>query len=576
AATGVLVIPDAIEGKPVTSIRNGIFRYCTSLTGITIPNSVTSIGAEAFFSCTNLTSITIGNGVTSIGDYAFYCCTSLTSITIGNSVESIGYEAFSNNNLTSITIPDSVTSIEGRAFYDNTRLTSVIFQGFAPTMFDFMGLDPIFEGVSSDAVAFVTSEALSSFGESGGIWNGLSIQVRDDTPNLDDLIYTTTGGKVTITECNESATGELIIPETIEGNPVTGIDEDAFYTCTSLTSITIPDSVTSIGNGTFGNCTSLTAIVVGAGNVTYMAVNGVLFNKEKTVLLTYPSAKTGDNYAIPNLVSSIGEGAFEKCTSLTSITIPDSITSIGEFAFWGCASLPSITIPDSVTSIGDDAFGDCASLTSITIPDSVTSIGYGTFWNCTSLTSITIPNGVTSIGEFAFWGCSSLASITIPDGITSVGAGAFSYCTSLTSITIPDSVTSIGYEAFYRCPSLTSIIFQGVAPTMGFNVFDGLPEGAQVYVSNEFADSFGGFGNTWEGLTVATITITNCGFVNATTFFIEFEPAGAGYRVMSSPTLNFGNAVEVTPTLQPTSGSDNRFEFTASGSRNFYRLEPTE
>jgi len=112
---------------------------------------------------------------------------------------------------------------------------------------------------------------------------------------------------------------------------------------------------------------------------------------------------------------------------------------------------------------------------------------------------------------------------------------------------------------------------------VGGNVFFDVANGAVAYVRNEVADSFGGFGSTWEGLTmVIEATITDRGFVNATTFFIEFEPAGAGYRVMSSPTLNFGNAVEVTPTLQPTSGSDNRFEFTASGSRNFYRLEPTE
>ena len=208
-----------------------------------------------------------------------------------------------------------------------------------------------------------------------------------------------------------------------------------------------------------------------------------------------------------------------------------------------------------------------------------------TIGNCDTAATgeLVIPNTIdgfpiTSIRSEAFQNCSSLTSITIGNRVTSIGTLAFSGCSSLTNITIGNRVTSIEPLAFSACTSLTSIRFQGVAPTMGFIVFIGLPEEAQAYVSDEFADSFGGFGNTWEGLTVAIqrAIITDCGFVNATTFFIEFEPAGAGYRVMSSPTLDFGNAVEVTPTLQPTSGSDNRFELTPDGSRNFYRLEPTD
>ena len=118
----------------------------------------------------------------------------------------------------------------------------------------------------------------------------------------------------------------------------------------------------------------------------------------------------------------------------------------------------------------------------------------------------------------------------------------------------------------------------GTAPTVGIRAFFRVSEGAQAFVSGEFADSFGGFGSTWKGLTIAIQrpAITECGLVDATTFFIEFEPAGTGYRVMSSPTLDFGNAVVVTPTLEPTSGADNRFEFPVSGAKNFYRLEPTE
>jgi hypothetical protein len=327
---------------------------------------------------------------------------------------------------------------------------------------------------------------------------------------LDDLTWTTTGGEVTITNCDQAASGELVIPDTIEGNPVTSIGSHAFSRCSSLTSITmgdsvtsigrqaffwcesltiitIPDSVTSIGGYAFASCYSLTSINVGAGNLNYTDVNGVLFNKGKTVLLTYPEGKTGANY----------------------------------------------TIPDSVTSIGDDAFYGCSSLTSITIPDSVTSIGVHAFFGCSNLTSIIIGNGVTSIGEWAF----------------------------------------------RFCRSLTSITFLGTAPIVGADAFSGAAEGATAYVDERFAASFGTEGSTWAGLTVAItrpFAITACGFANTSTFFIEFEPAGTGYRVMSSSTLDFGNAVEVTPTLQPTSAGDNRFEFTASGSRNFYRLEPIQ
>ena len=157
---------------------------------------------------------------------------------------------------------------------------------------------------------------------------------------------------------------------------------------------------------------------------------------------------------------------------ISSILIGDKITSIGEQAFQSCSSLTSIDIPNSVTSIGEDAFQYCSSLTSIDIPNSVTSIGNYTFRGCSSLTSITIPNSVTTIGEDAFYGCSSLTSIDIPNSVTTIGEDAFYGCSSLTSIDIPNSVTSIGNYTFQSCSSLTSIYsLNPTAPTIQSSSF---------------------------------------------------------------------------------------------------------
>ena len=269
--------------------------------------------------------------------------------------------------------------------------------------------------------------------------------------SLADLTYSTTNGEVTITYCDDAATGELVIPATIEGLPVTSILGWAFNACTSLTSITIPDSI-----------------------VTY-----------------------------------IGSWAFRGCTSLTSFTIPDSVTSILGGAFRNCTSLTSITIPDSVTIIGATAFQYCTSLTSITIPDSVTIIGEFAFAYCKSLTSITIGNSVTSIGERTFRGCTSLTSITIPDSVTSIEEGAFKHCESLTSITIPDGVTTIGESAFEECGSLKNLFMDGPPPSVGVSAFENLAPNALVNVKREWRANYGAAGDTWYGL-IITETEEEC------------------------------------------------------------------
>ena len=209
----------------------------------------------------------------------------------------------------------------------------------------------------------------------------------------------------------------------------------AFYKCSSLTSIIIPDSVTSIGDHAFYNC--LTSITVSENNKYFSSLNGVLFNKDKTDLITYPIGNERTEYTIPDSVTSIGNFAFYNCSSLTSITIPDSVASIGNSAFYNCSSLTNIKLPDVIDIISGNTFRDCSSLLNIIIPDSVTSIKECAFYNCSNLTSITIPDSVASIENSAFYNCTSLKSITLNNPDCEI---------SNDKDTIPETAVICGYE----------------------------------------------------------------------------------------------------------------------------------
>ena len=410
-------IPSSLKSVTVTggNILYGAFYNCSGLTSVTIGNSVTSIGRDAFLKCSGLTSVTIGTGVTSIGSYAFLNCAGLTSITIPNNVTNIGYDAFYNtawyNNqpdglvyagkvaykykgtmpentsltlkegtlgiagdafrgcsgLTSITIPDSVTSIDDSAFRGCSSLESITIPFVGKSTTTTNGYEQVFGyifGYTSDS---------SNSGEYQYYDYGNSKRYYYYIPSSIKSVIITGGNIPSYAFYNCTSITSITIPDS-----VTSIGDGAFNNCEGLTSVTIPDSVTNIGNSAFAYCSGLTSITVERGNTKYYSEGNCLIETESKTLVL--GCKTS---VIPDSVTNIGNSAFAGCEWSKSLIIPDGVTSIGGAAFMHCTRLTSITIPDSVTNIGNSAFIYCIKLTSIAFNGTIAqwnAISKGDYW----------------------------------------------------------------------------------------------------------------------------------------------------------------------------------------------------
>ena len=487
---GSIVIPDKINGVPVTRIGDIAFEGCAGLTGVRIPKGVTHIGDMAFLNCYNLATVIIPDGVIEIGEYAFMGCYRLASVTIPASVTSLGphpfigcvaidiavdpanpaficgadgvvfnkkktwiilcprkksgaYEipegvthiaksAFSGcSKLTRMTFPASITKLENRSLLFCEALEGIYFKGDAPKL----GVKVL---SNEDKVIVYHLSATKGWGkEFGGrptkVWEEKAKEAVEGP-----FAYTVKEGAVTITRYT-GAGGVVDIPDKINDLPVVGIGNNAFNNCKSVSEIRFPATLVTIGPWAFNGCVKLTSLT------------------------------------IPNGVTIIDDGAFNCCSGLTNVMLPNSLTKIGYQAFCQCPKLTNITIPSGVTSIEGNPFVSSGSLQSILVDEAnpaFSSVDGVLFDKAKSGlvaypdgkgVDYQMPSGVSKIWDSAFMHCSHLRNITIPNGVKSIGSSAFFGAGLNMSITIPASVESIGNNAFTDCP-LREIIVDPANP----------------------------------------------------------------------------------------------------------------
>lgn len=393
-----LILPQSaikIDGKYTSydNISGEAIAQCTNLESVTLPAALQEIGCKTFYFCTKLSSITIPDGVKTIGTYAFQDCKALTSITLSKSLGK-----------------DTHFVREKDYFSPLTNEYQYVFQGCLKLAQVIMP-----EGL----------EALTPYMFSG---------------------------------C-ESLT-EVTLPSTIKAL-------NGAFSNTPITHITLPAGLIQVYD--FSDCRNLTSLVIPEGSKGYL-------KQDRVQQFYTPKGAFGDctsleSLTLPQSLIEIPNYAFRGCKKLKEIEIPTEITKIGEYAFEGCTSLASVKLSDKLIEIGKYAFINCAKLGSIKFPAKVTTINQGVFKNCTSLQTIVFPDDLRELGSDIFVNCSSLETVEFPQNLISIGSGTFKDCIKLNKIKFSPRLTTIGYSAFENCKSLKTVSIPGSAENIGNSAF---------------------------------------------------------------------------------------------------------
>ena len=446
--SGCTSLTNIILPSSLVSLGNSTFRECVNLVDINLPDNLTSMGESVFNGCSSLSSINIPKAMTTIKSWAFYGCTNLTTVNIAEGVVSIGYLAFSGTNLDTINIPESVIEIDASAIPSGTIMyvkadseahkfaeedkSGYILEGVAnkiSTDYELKSEEEwdISENEDNSVIARWTLEnrtlTVTGTGKMKDWQLGENITDKNKkyTPFIEKAIINegiTNIGNGIFSRCialkdveifaniitiNWSAFSDCASLTNINiPNGVTQIENYAFSGCSKLRNIEIPQSVTNIEDDVFDDCKSLEKITVNEDNKNYTSDVGILFNKDKTILIKYPEGKQDiKEYEMPSSVIEIQEKAFEDCIHLESISMSNNIKSIGSHVFSGCENLKNIRMSNKLTTIEEYAFSGCSNLKNISLPKALIEIKEGAFYNCDSLESICISKNLSNIEDGA-------------------------------------------------------------------------------------------------------------------------------------------------------------------------------